>query len=625
MTHSECCGIACSLVQMLTESVERTDLIWCSFVSYLSALALVCRYFTVIMADFLQFIRGTSLMRNNRLALALVSICSVAMSLISPADSSVEDELEAQLVVQTASGPIQGAYSHIVPEIRAFKGIPFAAPPVGDLRWRNPQPVAGWEDVRDTTEFGPRCYQPTLDQGFYATDPQPTSEDCLFLNVWTGASSHDAKLPVMVWIHGGAFIMGSGSEAPYHGDRLAQDGVVVVTVNYRLGLLGFFAHPALSAESEFGASGNQGLYDQVAALQWVQDNIAAFGGDPDNVTIFGESAGSISVCYLVATPLAKGLFQKAIGQSGGCFAKHATLTESNEEFGLMPAPVIADTSGYGVGQTIAAALGAESGNEGVISSMREMSPQDIAARLAEQEINVPWRSIYVDGVMFPSQMRLLMSDGGASHVDTIVGSTKDEGVMLWSQIPETPLEDWQSGIQANAPKYADRLIAAYTEDAQKSTKTATQEMLSDAIFTSEMRTWAQHIENQGKNAFVYVFNHAPPIDGLGRSLGAFHGGEIQYVFQSHAGENADDGLPVLWDESDRKVASVMRQYWINFAKSGDPNGKGLPEWPRYTASTNQTLAIEESSHVVSDLRKAKLDVFELIMRDGFAEAEPSAE
>ena len=564
-------------------------------------------------------------MRNKYLMLVFASLCGALALFVSASDSIDEDEVETDLVIQTTSGTIQGAYSSVAPEIRAFKGIPFAAPPVGELRWRNPQSLPAWEGVRDATEFGPRCYQPILEQGFYATDPQPTSEDCLFLNVWTGTSSRDANMPVMVWIHGGAFIMGSGSETPYHGDRLAQDGVVVVTVNYRLGLMGFFAHPALSAESEFGASGNQGLYDQIAALQWVQDNIEAFGGDPENVTIFGESAGSISVCYLVATPLAKGLFQKAIGQSGGCFAKHATLEEGNDEFELIPTPSLPDKSGYGVGQVVAAALGAPSADAEAIAHMRDMTPEDIAIRLAEQEVNVPWRSIYVDGVMFPNQMRLLMSDGGASHVDTIIGSTKDEGVMLWSQVPETPLEDWQSGVHTNVPKYAERLIAAYTQVAEKSTKTATQEMMSDAIFTSEMRTWAQHVENQGKRAYVYIFNHAPPIDGLGRSLGAFHGGEIQYVFQSHAGENADDGLPLLWDESDRKVASMMRKYWVNFAKTGDPNSDGLPKWPRYLASTNQTLAIEESSYVVSDLRKEKLDVFEMIMRDGFAEAEPGDE
>lgn len=559
------------------------------------------------------------------LTFAVASFCSVAVTFISANNVIDKTTIESELIVQTASGPVKGAYSTVAPDIQTFKGIPFAAPPVGNLRWRNPQPVTAWEDVREATEFGSRCYQPTFEQGFYAMEPQPTSEDCLFLNVWTSASSSDAQMPVMVWIHGGAFIMGSGAEKVYHGDRLAQDGVVVVTVNYRLGLMGFFAHPALSAESETGVSGNQGLYDQIAALQWVHDNIAAFGGDPDNVTIFGESAGSISVCYLVATPLANGLFQKAIGQSGGCFAKHPTLNESGEEFPLLATPGVQDTSGYGVGKRVAKVLSGDTDGTSAIAQMREMSPEEIAAKLVEQQVNVPWRSIYVDGVMFPEQMRVLMSDGGANRVHTIVGSTKDEGVMLWPQIPETPIEDWQASIRTNTPKFAELLIAAYAEDAQNSTKTATQEMMSDAIFTAEMRTWAQHVERQGKNAYVYIFNHAPPIDGMGRSLGAFHGGEIQYVFQSHAGENADDGQPVLWEPSDRTVANLMRQYWVNFASTGDPNGDGLPEWPRYMASSNQTLAIEEKPNVVADLRKAKLDVFEQAMRAGFAEADAMEE
>ena len=581
--------------------------------------------YVAIMTRSLSTACGNVLMRSKIVSFVVFLYCCVAVSIAFASDSTDESANEAELVVHTSHGPIQGAFSGVAPDIRAFKGIPFAAPPTGELRWRTPQPVTAWTDVRDATAFGPRCYQQALEEGFYAMEPQPMSEDCLFLNVWTGASSSDANLPVMVWIHGGAFIVGSGSEAGYQGDRLAQDGVVVVTVNYRLGLLGFFAHPQLSAESELGASGNQGLYDQIAALQWVQANIAAFGGDPANVTIFGESAGSISVCYLVATPLAKGLFQKAIGQSGGCFAKHPTLSTSVAEFPLLATPGVTDNSGYGVGQSIAAAFSAETDDADVITKMREMSPDDIAARLLDMQVIVPWRSIYVDGVMFPKQMRSLMSNGGASHVDSIVGSTKDEGVMLWSQVPETSIDEWQSNIQTSTPKFAERLIEAYTADAQKSTKTATQEIMSDAIFTSEMRTWAQHVENQGKNAFVYIFNHAPPLSEFGRSLGAFHGGEIQYVFQSHVGENADDDTPVLWDDSDRKVASMMRQYWVNFAKTGNPNGDGLSEWPRYTASTNQTLAIEASPYVVTDLRKSKLDTFEQIMRDGFAEAEPEGE
>ena len=550
--------------------------------------------------------------------------CLVGVLLVTSV--AAEEQLEATdlndgLVVRTSHGVVKGALSAAYPTIREFKGIPFAAPPVGELRWRAPQPVNAWEGTRDATTFAPRCVQPEIQGGFYTTDPQPTSEDCLYLNVWSSGANADAKLPVMVWIHGGAFILGSGSEAIYHGASLANSGVVVVTVNYRLGLFGFYAHPALSAETESGTSGNQALYDQVTALQWVQDNITTFGGDPNNVTIFGESAGSMSVCYMVATPLAKGLFNKAIGQSGGCFVKHASLDEPGASFNLMGEAAEGSRSGYDIGVQVAEALGVESHNADALKVMRAMSSDEITAQLAEKGVTSPWRSIFVDGVMFPDQMRTLMADGRASSVNTIAGSTKDEGVMLWAQVPEAPREDWEAFVRKNTHEYAEALITAYDKDASKSRKTATQEMMSDSAFAAEMRTWARLVEAQGKNAFVYVFNHAPPIDGMGRSLGAFHGGEIQYVFQSHSGANAIDGAPELWDDSDRRVADFMRHYWVNFAKTGDPNGEGLPTWPKFAVATNQTLAIEVNPSALADFRKAKLDVFEQIMQDEFDSAE----
>ena len=220
-------------------------------------------------------------------------------------------------VVATANGDVRGAYTDDDNTVLAFKGIPFTAPPVGDLRWKPPMAAASWQGERDATAYSKACVQPSSTEGFYAQGPIPQSEDCLYLNVWAPAGSSEAKTPVMVWIHGGGFVQGTGNMPLYDGESLAREGVVLVSVNYRLGLLGFLAHPALSAESAHGASGNQGIHDQIAALEWVRDNIALFGGDPGNVTIFGESAGSMSVCYLTATPLAKGLFQKAIGQSGG--------------------------------------------------------------------------------------------------------------------------------------------------------------------------------------------------------------------------------------------------------------------------------------------------------------------
>ena len=531
------------------------------------------------------------------------------------------------LVIHTDAGKVQGTYSTTLPSVRAFKGIPFAAPPVGELRWQEPQSVVAWDNVLDATQFGDRCHQPTGGVGFYATPPQPTSEDCLYLNVWTSADNAAASQPVMVWIHGGAFIMGSGSEPMYHGKSLATEDVVVVTINYRLGLLGFFAHPALSAESTTGVSGNQGLHDQVAALRWVQKNIAAFGGDPGNVTIFGESAGSMSVCYLVASPAAKGLFQKAIGQSGGCFNKHPTLSDGSGDVAEIGGAGELAGSGYAIGKRLALGMGASEDQSHVelLTMLRSLSTDEMRTKLTEAGVSNPWRSIYVDGGLFPDQMRTLMLDGRANEVNAIVGSTKDEGVMLFTDLPELPLEEWQDSVRTQQPTYGEEIIAAYLADAENSTKTAAQHILSDAIFAAEMREWARLVEQQENEAFVYAFNHSPPMGDFGRSLGAFHGGEIQYVFTSHAGESTDDGYPLTWEDSDKTVSRIMRQYWVNFAKSGNPNGDGLPHWPVYAKSSNKTLAITELPKVIEDYRKVKLDIHDLIMLDGYEEADNMAD
>lgn len=550
----------------------------------------------------------------------LLTAIAVACTFIARAESN-QDHL---LVVETAQGLVHGEFVGSENNIRSFKGVPFAAPPVGELRWQAPQPVESWEGTRDVTEFAMRCPQPVIESGFYTTEPQPMSEDCLYLNVWTGATASDANLPVMVWIHGGGFHIGAGSEPIYNGTSLAEDGVILVSVNYRLGVLGFFAHPALSAESDTGSSGNQGIYDQVAALRWVNQNISNFGGDPDNVTIFGESAGSASVCYLVATPLAKGLFQKAIGQSAGCFAKHSTLTEDGDHRQSALLGATENKSGYRSGKEIAAALGASTLDASALEVMRALSPEEITAKLAEHEVTPDWRSIYVDGVLFPRQMRSLLLAGG-SEVNSIVGFTHHEGTTLFMQFPELPLADFEANVHANLPKHASALLAAYEADIQESTKRAIQEMASDALFGVEMRTWAQLVSSQGKNAYLFVFNHAPPIEEYGRSLGAFHAAEIQYIFQSTAVTESVIGIQDRFDDTDHEVARLMRGYWLNFAKTGDPNGEGLPQWDAYAHEADNALMIDSNPEMVTAFRKAKFDVFENILQQGFVPVAESDE
>ena len=497
-------------------------------------------------------------------------------------------------VVGTSYGDVRGAAAEDG-AVLAYKGIPFAAPPVGELRWKLPVAPAAWDGERDATALSEQCHQAPTVEGFYAQEPMAQSEDCLYLNVWAPAGEADASNPVMVWIHGGAFIQGTANLPLYDGEALARAGVVLVSVNYRLGLLGFFAHPALSAESAQGSSGNQGLHDQVAALKWVRDNIAAFGGDPGNVTIFGESAGSISVCYLAATPLADGLFQKAIGQSGGCFAKHASLTSAEGTVTDTALPNQLSGAGHEIGMRLAEALGVEGEGADAIAALREQDAASMIQAINDADVVAPWRSIFVDGYLFPDQMRRLME--GKGGVDYIVGSTADEGTTLFMDLPEPSLEDWQASVGDSQGEHAELFLAAYADDAAASTKTAAQQMLADALFTWEMRSWARRATAAGESAYLYLFNQAPPVADYGRSLGAYHAAEIAYVF----GNGSE-----LWEDADRRVSDLTQAYWVSFAKTGDPNADGLPVWPVFGAD-EVAFEIDADPQPLPGFRKAKLD------------------
>lgn len=530
---------------------------------------------------------------NSRLSTSISAVFSAICCALLFTQLAVAEQLR----VKTSEGFIQGAFVEGADGVREYKGIPFAQPPVGDLRWRLPQPPQPRNDVLDATQFSARCSQ-GQGGGFYGLGAGAISEDCLYLNVWTAATESES-LPVMVWIHGGAFVMGSGGENFYSGEHFAQSGVVLVTINYRLGLAGFFAHPAL-AEEEGQAVANQGIYDQLAALKWVQKNIAEFGGDPDNVTIFGESAGSMSVCYLVATPLAKGLFHKAIGQSGGCFSKHETLDTALEEVGEEGGEL--KGGGFAVATRLGEALGAETADAEGLAKLRDMSWVQMQAHLRRAGVSPTWRSIYVDDVMFPKQMRELIASGEGNQVPAIVGSNTDEGTTLFSQMPEVPLERWKEDVRGEMGESAERFIELYSSDAEKSTKTAAQQMLSDSIFAWEMRTWARTTEARGEPAYLYVFSYAPLLPGVGRSLGAYHAGEIAYAFK-RGGET--------WGEEDTTLANVIHSFWVNFAKHGDPNGEGLPEWPRYETESDMAMDLNPDSAAHSRYRAAKLDAWDL--------------
>ncbi len=461
------------------------------------------------------------------------------------------------------------------PNVRVFKGIPYAAPPVGDLRWREPKPAAAWTGVRKAQEFSATCMQTPYPEGsLYRGAPEPISEDCLYLNIWTAAKSPADKRPVMVWIHGGAYTRGSGSTPAYNGEHFAEKGVVLVTINYRLGIFGFLAHPELTAEYGHHSSGNYALLDQIAALEWVRKNIAAFGGDPNRVTIFGESAGSSAVNALVASHLAKGLFHRAIGESGANFGDLAKLADLEK-------------SGLKLDKSIAA----------------------LRAKPAEEilKITTPF-GLNVDGWFLPSAVRTIFEEGRQNDVPVLIGSNADEGTAFMP--PKMTLAAFQALVKqrfgANAAKALELYPAANDEEAWS----AAAHLLRDQVMGLQMRMWARLQAAKGKSpAYLYYFSRIPPGGELARHFGAFHASEISYVF----------GTPDIgrrsWNDDDRKLSAEMSSYWVNFAATGDPNAPGLPKWPQYAEKQDLAIDFGDAGETVPVPNKAALDFFSSLLTE----------
>lgn len=512
--------------------------------------------------------------------------------------------------IVTDSGTLVGAYTDADEAVLVFKGVPYALPPVGEHRWRAPRPLPvaarHSEIVRDAQSFAPACPQGSGDS-FYSHDKISQNEDCLYLNIWTTARLSLEQQPVMVWIHGGAFVSGVSSFDVYDGESLAREGVVLVSINYRLGALGFLAHPALTAEA--GVSGNYGLRDQIAALQWIRDNIASFGGDPDNVTIFGQSAGSMSVCYLTASPAAAGLFHKAIGQSGGCFDNHRGLTAALDATPVFPVPAPGEIIGTGheVGQIVAEKiLGAPTGQShaNTLHYLRQLPAEYIVMQINMSKHVWPRRSIYVDDDLFSAQMRELYPKLRAEFpIALLVGSTTDEGTTLFMDFPKHKLSGWRPfAIQARG-KDADRYMKLYSTLAKNSTRTAQQQMLSDQMFAWEMRVWARLQQAAGQPSWLYAFEHAPPVKGYQRSFGAYNASEIAYAFHNPSHD---------WEVVDHTVAKLVQDAWVSFAKTSDPNNDSLgePEWPPYTPNSDKLLMLGSTPRVIANWRRAKLDALD---------------
>jgi len=476
--------------------------------------------------------------------------------------------------VKTEGGMVSGAPGKN-PSVRVYKGIPYAAPPVGDLRWKAPKPARHWEGTRQATEFSNECVQaPYPAASIYYRPPQPMGEDCLGLNVWTAAVSPNERRPVMVWIHGGALTRGSGSTASYDGEALAAKGVVVVTINYRLGVFGFLAHPDLTAESDVHSSGNYGILDQIAALDWVHNNIAAFGGDPKRVTIFGESAGSWSVNCLVATPLAKGKFQRAIGESGGSFQPMTALGDSEQ-----------------AGARFASAIGAHS-----LAELRA-KPADELVKVSSA---LPTRPS-VDGWMLPRDIYTIFATGKQNDVPTIAGSNANEGTTLAPWPADRTAADFAAQIRTRFGALADRVLQLYPADSADQARESHYASFRDISFGWEMRTWVRLQAKTGKQKpYLYYFSHVPP-GPLSAKIGAYHAAEIPYVFDNLSTRKAAS------TEADQHLAVTMSSYWVNFAASGNPNGKGLPPWPAYKAASDAALEFGDQVKPVANLHQPALD------------------
>jgi para-nitrobenzyl esterase len=488
---------------------------------------------------------------------SLVAACLVlTTSVNSTPDSPMHDAtVPPGPQVNAPAGAVRGTTDG---SVRVFKGIPYAQPPVGPLRWKPPVPLARWKGVRDATEFGPACVQtPPRLSTIYAGNPMPLSEDCLTLNVWSSANAKRA--PVFLWIHGGSLQSGSSREAMYDGKRLAERGVVVVSINYRLGVLGWLAHPELSAEASQRISGNYGLLDQIRALTWVKENIAAFGGDPTNVTIAGESAGALSVMYLMASPLARGLFAKGIAESAYMISTPALKT---------------------------AVHGAPSAEQAGLTLMKQLKANDLAAMRAIPADQItaaavgfgygPWGA--VDGHVLPDQLVTVFDQGKQARVPLLAGFNSGEIRSLTPLAPPVPASAaaYESTIRDRYADLADAFLKLYPSDNLKESIFATTR---DALYGWTAERLVRTQVALGVPSYLYLWDHGyPAADSAG--LHAFHASELPYVFDTF------DGTPPLWPKNphtpdEETLAHAMGDYWTSFARTGRPQAKSAPDWPAY--------------------------------------------
>lgn len=464
--------------------------------------------------------------------------------------------------VKVQEGLLQGT---VEDGLTIYKGVPFAAPPVGELRWKAPQPAAKWDGIKQANKFAPAPMQG-------GNPPSGKSEDCLYLNIWTPAKSATDKIPVMVYIYGGGFSGGNASDPWTSGEKLAKKGVVLVDIAYRVNQFGFLSLPGLSAENPNHVSGNYGLLDQIAALQWVQKNIAAFGGDPNKVTIFGESAGAISVSMLCASPLTKGLFHGAISQSGGSFGPTRSTTYPGENM-----KTLKQAEEDGVKYTQKAG----------VKSLADL--RKIEADKLPSGFGMPGGWPIVDGYVIPDDQYKLYEASKYNDIPVLIGYNSDEGASF-TWVKST--DDFISGVKTRYGKFADALLKAYPLDSNKVGKTA-RDLSRDAAFGWQTWSWARLQSNTGKSkVYFYHFDQHPdyPKDSPHYGYGSPHAQDVSYVFQ-----HLDPSNPEI-TKSDFEISEAMATYWTNFAKYGNPNGKSVPEWPAFSDKNPTLMYFSKTPH-----------------------------
>jgi para-nitrobenzyl esterase len=515
-----------------------------------------------------------------------IASCLVASACMS-ASTCFSEEVTRSPVVTTSTGEVQGL---VQDSVRVFKGIRYAAAPIGALRWKPPEPAKPWSGVMQATQFSPACIQPpTKVPNVYTSDITPTSEDCLSLNVWAPVGATHA--PVFFWIHGGALVGGASKEAVYDGAALARRGVVVVSINYRLGVLGYLAHPELSRESPQGVSGNYGLLDQIAALKWARANVEAFGGDPSNVTIAGESAGGLSVMYLMASPLARGLFAKAIAQSAYMIS---TPPLKEARFGEKPSQE--------AGARLAGALHARN-----ITMLREANAQELTEAAASQGFQ-PFATI--DGYVLTRQLVETFERGEQAPVPLLAGFNSGEirSLRFLAAPPPASAEKYEATIREKYGDLADEYLRLYPGSNMQESVFATAR---DALYGWTAERLVRNQTAIGQPAYLYFFDHGYPSEDAA-GLHAFHASELPYMF------GTTDRTPALWPKipvnaAEARMSEAMLGYWTSFARTGEPRAKAEADWPRY-GTTASYMSFGEVPKVSQALMPGMFDLHEEAVR-----------